>query len=148
MVDAKNEKPAENWYMSINLKIVGALSDALLENLETCLPWLIERCREIGRAKSLLYLILIRSFMQQRETEFWPLLKGCLPFLKQEWSDMDSEETVIQTKPEEMEMFFFQPNLYKHIESENQVVRGNLLIAIFWNLLASLVLKCFYSAEA
>jgi hypothetical protein len=61
---------------------------------------------------------------------------------------MNSEETVIQTKPEEMEMFFFQPNLYKHIESENQVVRGNLLIAIFWNLMASLVLKCFYSAEA
>jgi hypothetical protein len=63
MVDTKNGKVAENWYMSINLKIVGVLSDALLENLENYLPWLIERCREIGRTKSLLYLILICSSM-------------------------------------------------------------------------------------
>lgn len=143
MVNAQNQKPAEDWYMSINMKIVRALSDALIENLETCLPWLIKCCRESGRAKSLLYLILIHSFMQQREAEFWPLLKGCLPFLKQEWSDMDSEETVIQIKPKEIKTFFCQPNLYKHIESENQAVRGNLLIAIFWSLLKNIPKKSF-----
>lgn len=135
MTNTQNEKPAENWHSSINIKIIGALSDALLENLEKSLPWLIECCREFGRAKSLLYLVLIHSFMQRREVEFWPLLKGCLPFLKQEWCDLDSEETIIQTKPEKIDMFFFQPNLYQHIESEGQVVRGNLLIAIFWSVL-------------
>jgi hypothetical protein len=40
-----------------------------------------------------------------------------------------------------METFFFQPNLYKHIESENQAVRGNLLIAIFWSLLKNIPSK-------
>ncbi|KAH9316833.1 hypothetical protein KI387_018602 [Taxus chinensis] len=133
--NAHSKKLEENWQMSVNSKIIGALSDGLLENPGTYLPWLIECCGEFGRIKPLLFLILIHSFMQQREGKFWHLLKGSLPLLKQEWSDVDIRGTIIQTRPNDTNEFFSQPEMYKEIEAGNQAVNGNLLVAIFWSLL-------------
>eukprot|EP01018_Ginkgo_biloba_P013786 Gb_31970 [translate_table: standard] len=185
----------ESWQISTNNKIVGALSDALLENPGTYLPWLVECCREFGRAKPLLFLILIRSFMERREayafaivlvivffrlgswcsiammilemkllmayensgrqpmvmnSTFWRLVQGCLTLVKQEWSDVDNGETfvqVVETKPESIEAFFSQSDIYQQIESETHAIHGNLLIVIFWSLLRNFPTKGLEESE-
>lgn len=138
---AHSKKLEEKLLVSLNSKMIKALSDALLENVGMYLPWLIQCCKELGRVKPLMFLILIHSFMQQSKGKFWYLVKGSIQFIKQEWPDLDTGEMIFQTRPNDIDEFLVQPEIYQEIEAENKSVHGSLLVATLWSLLKNLPRK-------
>ncbi|KAL5728414.1 hypothetical protein ACHQM5_001504 [Ranunculus cassubicifolius] len=127
---------------SVNMTTVQALAEAFSANPEEHMTWLIECANRFALSKTLLLLVILQSFVIQKEDpgSVFALFRTCFPFLKLEWNAIESLEDVfvegkVNSKLDEDVTKFFGQLLHRNCKA----LHSDLLICTFWRLLNAFI---------
>ncbi|XP_021285623.1 uncharacterized protein At3g06530 isoform X2 [Herrania umbratica] len=126
---------------TVNIEIVGSLSEAFLMNPHEYLPWLTRSCSDLKSSKTLCLLVLMQSFsMSKNNGKFLVLFEACFPVLKSEWEAFGSVvDTSLQEFNEEMLDWDCRKFLDQLFVADIDSLNTYILICLFWRLLEAFI---------
>ncbi|XP_010275398.1 PREDICTED: uncharacterized protein At3g06530 isoform X2 [Nelumbo nucifera] len=128
---------------SINMGTIGALAEAFYKQPEEYMPWLADCCNAFDLSRTLIFFVIMQSFVIHRENTsgFLALLQVCFPVIKQEWNEIEAkgdfvlvEEFNVEKLDKGCSAFFCQL-----FDCNFKALNANLLICIYWTLLKGFI---------
>uniref|UniRef100_A0A2P2MAY2 Uncharacterized protein At3g06530 n=1 Tax=Rhizophora mucronata TaxID=61149 RepID=A0A2P2MAY2_RHIMU len=133
-VSTKEMKLQRETICSINMKIISSLVDAFSIHPDEYMPWLTERGNDFDLSKTLVFLIVMQSFLtlQNESGQFLAVFEACFSVLKAEWEVFGSAVDVPVNK--ELLQWDCGKFLDQLFHTDLKLLNANILICIFWRL--------------
>ncbi|KAL6311451.1 hypothetical protein AAG906_005381 [Vitis piasezkii] len=124
---------------SINMDIVRGLAEIFSMRPVEYMPWLIECCNYSESSKTLFFLVMMQSFIIQKNDhgQFFALFEASFPLLKTEWRMFESAGDVASVKEFDTRMVLRDCKAFldQLVDSDPRRLNANILICIFWRLI-------------
>lgn len=130
---------------SINMDIVRGLAEIFSMRPVEYMPWLIECCNYSESSKTLFFLVMMQSFILQKNDhgQFFALFEASFPLLKTEWRMFESGGDVASVKEFDTRMVLRDCKAFldQLVDSDPRRLNANILICIFWRLIEYFISK-------
>ncbi|KAG5249529.1 U3 small nucleolar RNA-associated protein and NUC211 domain-containing [Salix suchowensis] len=120
----------------INMKIVNGLAETLSVHPGEYMPWLVDSSSDCTVSKTLLFLVLMQSFLRVKNKgeQFSALFEAFFSFLKTEWG---LHSAVVSGNEFNNEMIQWDCGRFidQLFDTDLKALNTNILICTFWRLL-------------
>uniref|UniRef100_A0A6N2JZM9 BP28 C-terminal domain-containing protein n=1 Tax=Salix viminalis TaxID=40686 RepID=A0A6N2JZM9_SALVM len=122
---------------SINMKIVNGLAETLSVHPGEYMPWLVDSSSDCTFSKTLLFLVLMQSFLRVKNKgeQFSALFEAFFSFLKTEWGLHSAVVVSGNEFNNEMIQWDCGRFLDQLFDTDLKALNTNILICTFWRLL-------------
>ncbi|KAF7845346.1 uncharacterized protein G2W53_002251 [Senna tora] len=129
---------------SFNLYTINSMSENFMDHPEDNIAWLVEHCSNMELSKTQFFLVLLQTLINPIGDDLPAFFEIVFPILKTEWEslvvagNLVSEEFNLQLNPEVLnrDCSAFLDNLS---DTNLTIVNANIIVCIFWRLLAALI---------
>ncbi|KAL9235552.1 hypothetical protein vseg_010302 [Gypsophila vaccaria] len=133
------EKEGKEWYSAVNMSVVRSLVNVLSTDSEKYVPWLIKCCSESDLSKTLFFMILMESFVTQKNDshQAFNFYEACFAFLKTEWrsfehvGDFSCGQEFNSKTLDADDLYLLDDANENGIKSLN----GKILVFVFWRFI-------------
>lgn len=142
-LSSSKEKFGLERISSVNLDNIGKLAENFRMHHEELIPWLLECSSRFQLSKTLLFLILLQSFMVPKLdfAQFSALYDALFPILQHEWEMLESTGNVAFAEASNLRMLDGDCRMFveRLFDSSVNELASEILVCLFWRLVEAFV---------
>ncbi|XP_021761936.1 uncharacterized protein At3g06530-like [Chenopodium quinoa] len=137
------KKSGKEWVSGVNMPTVCSLVNVFSEGSKELMPWLIKCCTVSELSKTLFFLILLQSFIMQKNAfhQFSTLYETCYAFIKAEWKAIEQVEHVLRGQEFSSRILDSEDNKFLNELDENNLknLNARILVFVFWRAIKAYI---------
>ncbi|XP_021845733.2 uncharacterized protein At3g06530 isoform X2 [Spinacia oleracea] len=130
------KKSGKEWVSAVNMPTVRSLVNVFSDGTEELTSWLIKCCGESELSKTLFFLVLLQSFILQKNAshQFTTLFEACYAFVKAEWRNIEPVENILRGQEFSSKILESEDNKFLDELDENnlKILNSRILVLVFW----------------
>ncbi|XP_020540628.2 uncharacterized protein At3g06530 isoform X2 [Jatropha curcas] len=127
---------------AVNMKLISSLAETFTMQPDEHISWIIESCNDFSLSKTVFFLVVMESFLNQKNEsrQSLALFETCFPVLKAQWENFKSAADVSQNEfNKEMITWDCRRFLDQLFYNDVNALNANILVSLFWRLLETIL---------